>query len=307
MPRRALALVASIGLLLAVALPATARNINAENLYSVHNLRSNVPGVAANTDPSLVNGWGIVAQRRLAVVGLRRRHRHSTLYNVQHGTGSRSGLTVTVAGRPDRPGLQRLDADFKVDAGTGPARRSRFIFATDDGQIAGWNGVGHDGDQRGDDARTRSISAWRSAAAAARTTCTPPTSTPARSTSSTARWRRIQHLSPATSPTRASRPATPRSASRPSAARSTSPMPSRTPTSRRGARRRRLRLRRRLRHGRHVPRPRRVGRRAQRAVGHGHGAGELRQVQRRPARRQLRRRPDPCLPPDRETAGSSTA
>ena len=47
MTRRALALFASIGLLLAVALPATARNINADNLYDVHLIWSNVPGLAA--------------------------------------------------------------------------------------------------------------------------------------------------------------------------------------------------------------------------------------------------------------------
>src|SRR3982751_4297696 len=27
--------------------------------YTVHNLSSNVPGLAAHTDPDLVNGWGI--------------------------------------------------------------------------------------------------------------------------------------------------------------------------------------------------------------------------------------------------------
>jgi hypothetical protein len=44
MARRALALAASLGLLLGVALPATAKNPNAENLYSVHKVsnRTNV-------------------------------------------------------------------------------------------------------------------------------------------------------------------------------------------------------------------------------------------------------------------------
>ena len=56
----ALALAASLGLLLlGVVVPAAARNPNAENLYSVRNLQSDVPGKAEMTDPDLVNGWGI--------------------------------------------------------------------------------------------------------------------------------------------------------------------------------------------------------------------------------------------------------
>ena len=55
MARLALALAASLGLLLGFALPATAKNPNAENLYGVHKLQSDVPGEAAMTDPDLVN------------------------------------------------------------------------------------------------------------------------------------------------------------------------------------------------------------------------------------------------------------
>src|SRR2546428_8393226 len=59
--KRALAASAALGLLIAAAAPAAARNINAENLYSVHNLISDgsVPGTV--TDTHLVNGWGITA------------------------------------------------------------------------------------------------------------------------------------------------------------------------------------------------------------------------------------------------------
>ena len=52
MARRALALVASLGLLIAVAVPAAASNINAQNLYSVHNLQSDVPGAARPPTPT---------------------------------------------------------------------------------------------------------------------------------------------------------------------------------------------------------------------------------------------------------------
>jgi uncharacterized protein (TIGR03118 family) len=47
---------------------------------------------------------------------------------------------VTVPGPPTGI-VFNGSSDFKVDAGTGPLP-ARFIFATDDGQIAGWNGVG---------------------------------------------------------------------------------------------------------------------------------------------------------------------
>ena len=53
--RRALTPIAALALLAAVAVPATARNINAENSYTVTVLQSN------ESDPNLVNGWGITA------------------------------------------------------------------------------------------------------------------------------------------------------------------------------------------------------------------------------------------------------
>jgi len=138
MPRRALALAASIGLLLAVALPATARNINAENTYSVHFLWSNVPGKAAGTDASLVNGWGISHSGTSPWWVSNEGTDTSTLYNTRDGV--KVGLTVAVDGGPTGQVFNGT-SDFKVDAGTGllPAR---FIFATEDGELYGWNTVG---------------------------------------------------------------------------------------------------------------------------------------------------------------------
>ena len=61
--KRAVTLAASLGLLLGVALSAAAQNPNAENLYSVHKLVSDVPipgeSPAPLIDSDLVNGWGI--------------------------------------------------------------------------------------------------------------------------------------------------------------------------------------------------------------------------------------------------------
>jgi uncharacterized protein (TIGR03118 family) len=140
MARRALALTASIGLLLAMTLPATARNINAANLYSVHKLWSDVQGAAVGQDADLVNGWGIVASPTSPWWVSDNGTSKSTLYNGT--TGAKLGLTVTVPGAPTGTVFNGSSADFKVMVGTADPAAARFIFATDDGQIAGWNGQG---------------------------------------------------------------------------------------------------------------------------------------------------------------------
>jgi uncharacterized protein (TIGR03118 family) len=56
------------------------------------------------------------------------------------GTGVKVPLTVTVEGGPTGQVFNGT-SDFKVDAGTGLVA-SRFIFATESGEIRGWNGVG---------------------------------------------------------------------------------------------------------------------------------------------------------------------
>jgi uncharacterized protein (TIGR03118 family) len=136
MPRRALALAAGIGLLFGIALPAAARNINADNLYGLHVLQSD-RGNPPDTD--LVNGWGIVASPTSPWWVSDNGTSKSTLYN--GNTGAKLGLVVNVPGPPTGIVFNGNVNDFKVDAGTGPLA-ARFIFATDDGQIAGWNGVG---------------------------------------------------------------------------------------------------------------------------------------------------------------------
>jgi len=54
MAKRFFALLASVGLLMIGAVPATAANINSQNAFVVTNLQSDVPGRAAHTDPDLV-------------------------------------------------------------------------------------------------------------------------------------------------------------------------------------------------------------------------------------------------------------
>jgi uncharacterized protein (TIGR03118 family) len=138
MTKRVLALAASVGLLLTIAIPAAARNANGTNTYAVHLLQSNIPGLAAATDPDLVNGWGITRSATSPWWVSAEGTDKSVLYN--GNTGAKLGLVVTVDGGPTGT-VFNGSTDFKVDAGTG-LLPSRFLFATEEGEIHGWNTVG---------------------------------------------------------------------------------------------------------------------------------------------------------------------
>jgi len=105
--------------------------------YVQTNLVSNIPGLAANTDPDLRNPWGISFGPTTpfwvsdANTGL------STLYN---GAGVKQGLVVTIPGPggsvPGVPTGQVFNGTgaFAMTGGT-----ARFIFASATGNIAAWN------------------------------------------------------------------------------------------------------------------------------------------------------------------------
>jgi uncharacterized protein (TIGR03118 family) len=134
MAKRGLALAASLALLVMAAVPVTARNINADNRYGVHIISS-----GPTPDGDLVNGWGIVASPTSPWWVADNGTQKSTLYN--GNTGAKLGLVVTIPGHPTGIVFNGATSDFKVDSGGGLVF-ARFIFATDDGQIAGWNGAG---------------------------------------------------------------------------------------------------------------------------------------------------------------------
>jgi uncharacterized protein (TIGR03118 family) len=112
------------------------------------NLVSDIPGLAATTDPQLINPFGITAGSGGPFwvsdnqVGL------STLYD---GQGNKFGLVVNIPSAPSSPfshatptgtvfNTDPNKSDFNVtDSGvTGPAF---FLFDTLDGTISGWNGA----------------------------------------------------------------------------------------------------------------------------------------------------------------------
>src|SRR5262245_25972648 len=112
--------------------------------YIQTNLVSSIPGVGTNPtnplDPQLLNAWGLarsptspwwVADNGAGV---------STLYN---GIGNKQALVVTIpvpmgASGPSAPTGVVFNGtdDFKLPGSTA----ARFIFVTEDGTIAAWNG-----------------------------------------------------------------------------------------------------------------------------------------------------------------------
>lgn len=108
--------------------------------YVQTNLVSDVPGLAAATDPHLVNPWGLSASATSPWWVADNGTGLSTLYN---GAGAIQALVVTVpnlAGETDPSAptgtvFNGTATDFLV----APGRPSRFLFCTEAGTIVGWN------------------------------------------------------------------------------------------------------------------------------------------------------------------------
>jgi len=131
--RRSLALPLAVALATALVLPTAARNINANNAYTVTNLVSDQAGVALKQDTNLVNGWGIAASGGSPWWVADNHTSKSTLYR---GDGSIVPLVVAV----DEPTGIVFNGTglFAVSDGTHTGS-AFFIFATEGGQILGWN------------------------------------------------------------------------------------------------------------------------------------------------------------------------
>jgi len=114
------------------------RSNPAGTAFLVHDLVSDQPGVAPLTDPTLVNGWGIAIGPLSFWVSAA----DSGLSEVYTGdvSGSAINAPFKVAIPNGSPTGQVFNgtADFVVSDGinSGPAA---FIFATEEGTVAGWN------------------------------------------------------------------------------------------------------------------------------------------------------------------------
>ena len=122
---------ASLILLGASAQPAFADDLN--NFTQI-NLVSDIPGVAAVTDPNLANPWGVSFSPSSPFWVSDNKTGLATLYD---GSGAIQGLVVTIpppaGGAPPSAPTGQVFNGNPADFGG-----SHFIFATEDGTIAAW-------------------------------------------------------------------------------------------------------------------------------------------------------------------------
>jgi uncharacterized protein (TIGR03118 family) len=102
--------------------------------YKQTNLVSNIPGLAANTDPNLVNPWGISESGASPFWVSDNGTGLATLYN---SAGTPQSLVVTIP----NPGGETSAPTGQLFNGTGKFNGDNFIFATENGTIAGWRGA----------------------------------------------------------------------------------------------------------------------------------------------------------------------
>ena len=107
--------------------------------YVQTNLVSNIPGRAAHPDPDLQNPWGMSFSNGSPFWVSDNGTGLSTLYN---GLGVKSGLVVSIplpTGGPSAPTGQVFNNTGSFQLSNGG--NASFLFATEDGTIAGWNGA----------------------------------------------------------------------------------------------------------------------------------------------------------------------
>jgi len=117
--------------------PILAVHLTAQN-YQVTNLVSNVTGKAQNTDPNLVDAWGLARSSGSPwwisdnVTGL------STLYD---GAGDIIPLVVSVPAATTGATGSPTGAIYNGSTGfqLAPGKPAIFLFCTNDGTISGWN------------------------------------------------------------------------------------------------------------------------------------------------------------------------
>src|SRR5260221_10422046 len=147
---RLLALVFTLGMLLALTLPGTATAATRQSgaaFYQQTNLVSDISGMAAHTDRHLVNPWGISFSSTSPFWISDNGTGVSTLYNGQgqpfppppHGPLVVTIPPATGSGQGTPTGtVFNGTTGFVITQGTssGPAR---FLFDTLDGTLSGWN------------------------------------------------------------------------------------------------------------------------------------------------------------------------
>jgi uncharacterized protein (TIGR03118 family) len=131
------------GFLTALSIGMTANFATADDVarhYQQTNLVSDIPGLAAVTDPHLVNPWGLSRSATSPWWVADNGTGLSTLYN---GAGAIQALVVTV---PNVAGVKDPSAPtgtvfngVATDFLVAPGQPARFLFVTEEGTISGWN------------------------------------------------------------------------------------------------------------------------------------------------------------------------
>ena len=140
---------ASAVLALTAASISTLAQSTGTNSYLQINLVSNTKGVAAVTDPNLVDPWGISLSTSSPFWISNHLSATSTLYNgagtitpvvviIPAGAASPSGSTGHPTGQVQNSFGTASPVPFLLPAPNG--KTASFIFATDDGTISAWNG-----------------------------------------------------------------------------------------------------------------------------------------------------------------------
>ncbi len=125
---RALIVVALLLSLFSMTVPSRSRAS-----YIVNNLVSDLSGVAAVTDPNLVNPWGLASSPTSPIWVSDNGTGVSTLYN-----GAGQPLPLVVAIPPPSGGSPPAAPTGVVSNPTSDFGGAHFIFATEDGTIAAW-------------------------------------------------------------------------------------------------------------------------------------------------------------------------
>jgi uncharacterized protein (TIGR03118 family) len=110
--------------------------------YSWQNLQSDIHGVATNTDPNLVNPWGMAPNSSGSVIWVSDNGTGvSTLYDQ---SGNAQSLVVTIPAKDKNKtgtptGIVRNDTTSFNVTKNGISKPAKFIFVSEDGTISGWN------------------------------------------------------------------------------------------------------------------------------------------------------------------------
>ena len=110
--------------------------------YTVTNLTSDIPGMAANTDSHLQNSWGLDAGPTTPWWVSDNQTNVATLYNasgVAQFPPPAGPLVVDVPGGPTGLVFNRTNSSFTIMDSSGDTGKAFFLFDGEDGVIRGWN------------------------------------------------------------------------------------------------------------------------------------------------------------------------